>query len=218
MSVEVMIQSLGQAFLLTLAIFSLTLVFSLPLGLLVALGRMSKIAPLRWLVKAYIAVIRGTPLVLQLMMIYFGPNLIFGITLPGNWRFNATIVAFALNYAAYFAEIYRGGIESMPLGQYEAAEVLGYSKRRTFLTIILPQVVKNILPAVTNEVIILVKDTSLAYALGVVEMFTMAKQIAVAPKSPGMLTFVVAAAIYFVFSLLVALVMEHMEKRLNYYR
>ena len=106
----------------------------------------------------------------------------------------------------------------MPLGQYEAAEVLGYSKRRTFLTIILPQVVKNILPAVTNEVIILVKDTSLAYALGVVEMFTMAKQIAVAPKSPGMLTFVVAAAIYFVFSLLVALVMEHMEKRLNYYR
>lgn len=218
MSIEVMIQSLGEGFLLTLVIFALTLVFSLPLGLLVALGRMSKIAPLRWLVKAYISIMRGTPLMLQLMMIYFGPNLLFGIPLVGNWRFNATIVAFALNYAAYFAEIYRGGIESMPLGQYEAAEVLGYSKRRTFLTIILPQVVKNILPAVTNEVIVLVKDTSLAYVLGVVEMFTVAKQVAVAPNSPGMLAFVVAGVFYYVFNLVVAFIMEHMEKRLDYYR
>lgn len=218
MSVEVMIQSLGEGFLLTLVIFALTLVFSLPLGLLVALGRMSKIAPLRWLVKAYISIMRGTPLMLQLMMIYFGPNLLFGIPLVGNWRFNATIVAFTLNYAAYFAEIYRGGIESMPLGQYEAAEVLGYSKRRTFLTIILPQVCKNILPAVTNEVIVLVKDTSLAYVLGVVEMFTVAKQIAVAPNSPGMLAFAVAGVFYYVFNLVVAFVMEHLEKRLDYYR
>lgn len=218
MSVEVMIQSLGQAFLLTLAIFALTLVFSLPLGLIVALGRMSKVTPLRWVVKAYISIMRGTPLMLQLMMIYFGPSLLFGLTLPANWRFNATIVAFALNYAAYFAEIYRGGIESMPRGQYEAAEVLGYSKQRTFLTIILPQVFKNILPAVTNEIIVLVKDTSLAYVLGVVEMFTMAKQIAVAPKSPGMLAFVVAGVFYYVFNLVVAFIMEYLEKRLDYYR
>lgn len=218
MTIQTMLQLMGEGFLLTLAIFGLTLVFSLPLGLLVALGRMSKITPLRWLVKAYISIMRGTPLMLQLMMVYFGPSLVFGLTVPGNWRFNATIVAFVLNYAAYFAEIYRGGIESMPLGQYEAAEVLGYSKSRTFLTIILPQVFKSILPAVTNEIIVLVKDTSLAYVLAVVEMFTVAKQIAVAPNTPGMLAFVVAGVFYYVFNLVVAFAMEYVEKRLAYYR
>lgn len=218
MTIQTMLQLMGEGFLLTLAIFGLTLVFSLPLGLLVALGRMSKITPLRWLVKAYISIMRGTPLMLQLMMVYFGPSLVFGLTVPGNWRFNATIVAFVLNYAAYFAEIYRGGIESMPLGQYEAAEVLGYSKGRTFLTIILPQVFKSILPAVTNEIIVLVKDTSLAYVLAVVEMFTVAKQIAVAPNTPGMLAFVVAGVFYYVFNLVVAFAMEYVEKRLAYYR
>ena len=130
----------------------------------------------------------------------------------------ATVVAFVLNYAAYFAEIYRGGIMSMPLGQYEAAEVLGYSKTRTFLTIILPQVIKNILPAVTNEIIVLVKDTSLAYAIGVVEMFTAAKQICVAPNSPGMLALLAAGVFYYVFNLVVAIIMERVEKRLAYYR
>lgn len=218
MTIQTMLQLMGEGFLLTLAIFGLTLVFSLPLGLLVALGRMSKITPLRWLVKAYISIMRGTPLMLQLMMVYFGPSLVFGLTVPGNWRFNATIVAFVLNYAAYFAEIYRGGIESMPLGQYEAAEVLGYSKGRTFLTIILPQVFKSILPSVTNEIIVLVKDTSLAYVLAVVEMFTVAKQIAVAPNTPGMLAFVVAGVFYYVFNLVVAFAMEYVEKRLAYYR
>lgn len=218
MTIQTMLQLMGEGFLLTLAIFGLTLVFSLPLGLLVALGRMSKLTPLRWLVKAYISIMRGTPLMLQLMMVYFGPSLVFGLTVPGNWRFNATIVAFVLNYAAYFAEIYRGGIESMPLGQYEAAEVLGYSKSRTFLTIILPQVFKSILPAVTNEIIVLVKDTSLAYVLAVVEMFTVAKQIAVAPNTPGMLAFVVAGVFYYVFNLVVAFAMEYVEKRLAYYR
>ena len=158
MSIQTMLLTLSEGFGLTLVIFFLTLVFSLPLGLVVALGRMSKFAPLRWLVQAYISIMRGTPLMLQLIAIYFGPSLLFGISLPRNWRMIATVVAFVLNYAAYFAEIYRGGIMSMPLGQYEAAEVLGYSKTRTFLTIILPQVIKNILPAVTNEIIVLVKD------------------------------------------------------------
>lgn len=213
-----MLLTLSEGFGLTLVIFFLTLVFSLPLGLVVALGRMSKFAPLRWLVQAYISIMRGTPLMLQLIAIYFGPSLLFGISLPRNWRMIATVVAFVLNYAAYFAEIYRGGIMSMPLGQYEAAEVLGYSKTRTFLTIILPQVIKNILPAVTNEIIVLVKDTSLAYAIGVVEMFTAAKQICVAPNSPGMLALLAAGVFYYVFNLVVAIIMERVEKRLAYYR
>ena len=216
MSIQTMLLTLSEGFGLTLVIFFLTLVFSLPLGLVVALGRMSKFAPLRWLVQAYISIMRGTPLMLQLIAIYFGPSLLFGISLPRNWRMIATVVAFVLNYAAYFAEIYRGGIMSMPLGQYEAAEVLGYSKTRTFLTIILPQVIKNILPAVTNEIIVLVKDTSLAYAIGVVEMFTAAKQICVAPNSPGMLALLAAGVFYYVFNLVVAIIMERVEKRLAY--
>lgn len=218
MSIQTMLLTLSEGFGLTLVIFFLTLVFSLPLGLLVALGRMSKFAPLKWLVQAYISIMRGTPLMLQLIAIYFGPSLLFGMSLPRNWRMTATVVAFVLNYAAYFAEIYRGGILSMPLGQYEAAEVLGYSKTRTFLTIILPQVIKNILPAVTNEIIILVKDTSLAYAIGVVEMFTAAKQICVAPNSPGLLALLAAGVFYYLFNLVVAILMEQVEKRLAYYR
>ncbi|MCI8829007.1 MAG: amino acid ABC transporter permease [Ruminiclostridium sp.] len=218
MSIQTMLLTLSEGFGLTLVIFFLTLVFSLPLGLLVALGRMSKFAPLKWLVQAYISIMRGTPLMLQLIAIYFGPSLLFGMSLPRNWRMTATVVAFVLNYAAYFAEIYRGGILSMPLGQYEAAEVLGYSKTRTFLTIILPQVIKSILPAVTNEIIILVKDTSLAYAIGVVEMFTAAKQICVAPNSPGLLALLAAGVFYYVFNLVVAILMERVEKRLAYYR
>ena len=218
MSIQTMLLTLSEGFGLTLVIFFLTLVFSLPLGLLVALGRMSKFAPLKWLVQAYISIMRGTPLMLQLIAIYFGPSLLFGMSLPRNWRMTATVVAFVLNYAAYFAEIYRGGILSMPLGQYEAAEVLGYSKTRTFLTIILPQVIKSILPAVTNEIITLVKDTSLAYAIGVVEMFTAAKQICVAPNSPGLLALLAAGVFYYVFNLVVAILMERVEKRLAYYR
>ena len=218
MSIQTMLLTLSEGFGLTLVIFFLTLVFSLPLGLLVALGRMSKFAPLKWLVQAYISIMRGTPLMLQLIAIYFGPSLLFGMSLPRNWRMTATVVAFVLNYAAYFAEIYRGGILSMPLGQYEAAEGLGYSKTRTFLTIILPQVIKSILPAVTNEIIILVKDTSLAYAIGVVEMFTAAKQICVAPNSPGLLALLAAGVFYYVFNLVVAILMERVEKRLAYYR
>lgn len=218
MSVSVMISQLGVAFVQTLLIFFLTLLGSLPLGLLIYFGKTSKFKPLRWLINIYISVMRGTPLMLQLMVVYFGPNLIFGIIVPGNWRFTAVIIAFVINYAAYFAEIYRGGIESIPIGQYEAAQILGYSRTKTFFKIILPQMIKRVIPPVTNEVITLVKDTSLASVIGIVEMFTKAKQIAVAPKSPGMITFVAAAVFYYVFNYLVAFIMNRFEKALNYYK
>ena len=217
MTVQTMLTLLGEGFLTTLAIFALTLIGSLPLGLLVYFGKKCPLAPVRWVVNAYISIMRGTPLMLQLMVVYFGPNLIFGIQPPSNWRFGAVIVGFIINYAAYFAEIYRGGIESIPHGQYEAAEVLGYTKVQTFVKIILPQMVKRVLPSVTNEVITLVKDTSLAQVIGVVEMFTRAKQINSAPNSPGMLAFVAAGVIYWVFNLVVTVVMEKVEKKLSYY-
>ena len=213
-----MLSLLSQGFLITMAIFFLTLLGSLPLGLLVCAGRRSRFAPLRWLVKIYISVMRGTPLMLQIMVVYYGPNLLLGLTIPRTWRFWAAITAFIVNYAAYFAEIYRGGIESIPVGQYEAAAVLGYSRSQTFFKIILPQMVKRVIPSVTNETITLVKDTSLASVIAVVEIFTRAKQIVVAPNTPGMLTFAVAAVYYYVFNYLVAFAMERVEKAFAYYR
>ena len=216
MTVSAMLTLLVQGFGKSLEIFTLTLLGSLPLGLLVMFGRRSRVAPLRWLVKLFISVMRGTPLMLQLMVVYYGPFLLFDFTPPGNWRFGAVIVGFVINYAAYFAEIYRAGIESMPVGQYEAAAVLGYGKLRTFMRIILPQVIKRILPAVTNEVITLVKDTSLAFSLAYMEMFTIAKQIAA--KETTFIPFVVAGIFYFIFNFVVAAGMEWVEKRFGYYR
>ena len=216
MTFQTMVTQLANGFLTTLAIFVLTLIGSLPLGLVVYFGRKSRIAPLRALVRIYISVMRGTPLMLQLMVVYYAPNLLFGLR-PMS-RFTSTIIAFVINYAAYFAEIYRGGIESIHNGQYEAAEVLGYSKAQTFLHIILPQMFKRVLPPVTNELITLVKDTSLASAIAVVEMFTLASRIAVAPHSPGMVTFAVAAVFYYVFNYVVAFAMERVEKALSYYQ
>ena len=213
-----MVTQLANCFLTTLAIFSLTLVGALPLGLLVYFGEKSKIAPLRWFIKIYISIMRGTPLMLQMMVVFYGPNLLLGLSVPRNWRFIAVIIAFIINYAAYFAEIYRSGIESIPAGQYEAAAVLGYTKGQTFLKIILPQMIKRVIPSVTNEVITLVKDTSLASVIGTVEMFTKAKQIAVAPKSPGMVTFAVAALFYYIFNYLVAFIMDRVEKAYSYYK
>ena len=218
MTVQTMLSLLGEGFLTTLAIFILTLIGSLPLGLLVYFGKKSRIAPLRWAVNAYISIMRGTPLMLQLMVVYFGPNLLFGISLPSNWRFIAVILGFVINYAAYFAEIYRGGIESIPKGQYEAAEVLGYTKYQTFMKIILPQMIKRVMPSVTNEVITLVKDTSLAYVIGVVEMFTRAKQINAAPGGLGLWAFLAAGVIYYVFNFIVTVVMDQVEKKLSYYQ
>ncbi len=218
-------------------LFVLTLVFSMPLGLLVALGRMSAWAPLRRLgikgesvgkkpgkavsalraikpvqvvVRFFISVLRGTPLMLQMMVVYFGPYYVFGISLSGYSRLLAAVIAFSINYAAYFAEIYRAGIQSIPLGQYEAAQVLGYGRRQTFFKIILPQMVKRVLPAVTNEVITLVKDTSLAFVIAYQELFTIAKQISAANTT--VLPLFIAGVFYFFFNSVVAWGMERIEK------
>ena len=153
---------------------------------------------------------------LQLMVVYFGPYFIFGIRISMGYSLIAVFIAFAINYAAYFAEIYRGGIESMPVGQYEAAKILGYTKAQTFIRIILPQVIKRILPAITNETITLVKDTSLAFTIGVTEMFTMAK--ALASGQVSMIPYAFAALFYYILNLVVAFIMERIEKKMNYYR
>lgn len=216
MSLQVMLGQLSAGMVTTVLIFVLTLLFSLPLGLVISFGRMSKHFLLRNLAKIYISLMRGTPLMLQLLVVYFGPYYILGISISSAYRAYAVVIAFAINYAAYFAEIYRGGIESMPKGQYEAAGVLGYSKSQTFVKIILPQVFKRILPSVTNEVITLVKDTSLAFSIAYAEMFTIAKSIAASQKS--MIPFVAAAVFYYVFNFIVASLMELWEKKMNYYR
>ena len=210
-----MLQQLSQGMVVSVGIFLLTLLLSLPLGLLVAFGRMSKNTIVRSIIKFYISIMRGTPLMLQLIVVYFAPYYIFGWSING-YRFPAIIIAFAINYAAYFAEIYRGGIESMPKGQYEAAEVLGFNKAQTFFKIILPQVIKRILPSVTNEVITLVKDTSLAFVLAQAEMFTIAKQIAA--KEASIMPLMIAGLFYYVFNFIVAFVMERIEKKLDYYK
>ena len=207
-----MLGILGEGFVVTLQIFFLTLIGSLPLGIVVALGRMCKFKPLALLVRFYISIMRGTPLMLQMFFIYFAPYYIFGIELSTESKFSATIVAFIINYAAYFAEIYRSGI---PKGQLEAAQVLGYSRVQTFGKIVLPQVVKRILPAMGNEIITLVKDTSLAFAIGVGEMFSSAKALVASQVS--MLPFVFAALFYWVFNLVVEVILNSVEKRLDYY-
>ena len=199
----------------SIEIFLLTLLFSLPLGLVVAGGRMSRFAPLRWLMRIYISVMRGTPLMLQLIIVFFAPYYVFGINLTPEYRFIAVIIAFTINYAAYFAEIYRGGIEAIPKGQYEAAKVLGYNKFETFFIIVLPQVFKIVLPSITNEVITLVKDTSLSFVIAIPEMFTVAKQIAAADASIAAL--LVVGVFYYIVNAIVAFVMEYIEKRLSYY-
>jgi polar amino acid transport system permease protein len=200
----------------SIEIFLVTLVFSLPLGLLVAFGRMSKNRILSGIVKIYISIMRGTPLMLQLMVVYFGPYYLFGMKVTNSYRLWAALIGFVINYAAYFAEIYRSGIQSMPAGQYEAAKLLGYNKRQTFTVIILPQVIKRILPSVTNEVITLVKDTSLAFTISVAEMFSTAKALASAQTS--MIPFVAAALFYYIFNFVVAWGMDFAEKKMSYYR
>jgi len=209
-------QQLATGMVTTIELFLLTLIFSLPLGLGIAFCRMSKNCVVRGIAKIYISIMRGTPLMLQLLVVYFGPYFIFGMTITSEYRFPAAVIAFVINYAAYFAEIYRGGIESMEIGQYEAAHVLGFSKTQTFFKIILPQVIKRILPSVTNEVITLVKDTSLAYAIAVTEMFTLARQIAAAQTS--MIPYLAAGIFYYIFNFIVAFGMEKIEDKFNYYK
>ena len=216
MSFQVMLQQLTTGFGQTLLIFFLTLLFSLPLGMVVYFGRVSRFKPLSWIVKAYISIMRGTPLMLQLVVVFFGPYYVFGMNVSNTWRFWAAIVGFSINYAAYFAEIYRSGIQAIPRGQYEAAEVLGYTKTQTFCKIIFPQMVKHVLPPVTNEIITLTKDTSLAFVLAYAEMFTLAKQVAASDASIAPLF--VAGLFYYVFNYVVAFVMERLERKLAYYQ
>lgn len=205
---------LSEGMLASLAIFVLTLLFALPLGLVITFVRRSRFKVLQWIARVYISIMRGTPLMLQLLVVFFGPYYLFGMSLSFSYRFYAVIIGFSLNYAAYFAEIYRSGIEAVPHGQYEAAAVLGYTKAQTFTRIIFPQMVKIVMPPVTNEVITLVKDTSLAFALAYTEMFTLAKQIAAAETS--IMPLFVAGVFYYVFNFIVALVCERIEKKMQF--
>ena len=208
---NLLVEGLGMS----MAIFALTIVGAIPLGIPVALARLSKFKPLALLAQFYISVMRGTPLMLQMFAVYFMPYYVFNIQTGAGFKFTACIIAFILNYAAYFAEIYRSGIQSIPQGQYEAAEVLGYSKCQAFFHIILPQVIKRIMPAMGNEIITLVKDTSLAFVLGIMEMFTQAKAIAASQVS--MLPYVIAAGIYWIINIVIEFILSRVEKRMNYY-
>lgn len=215
MEIGTMLTMLGQGFLVTLQIFFFTLMGALPFGVVVALGRMSKVRILSAVTRVYISIMRGTPLMLQLMFIYFVPYYGFGISLSTEWKLGATVVAFILNYSAYFAEIYRSGIQSIPRGQYEAAEILGYTRAQTFFRIVLPQVIKRIVPTLGNEIIVLVKDTSLAFTIGVAEMFTTAR--AIVSSQGSIAAFAFAAVFYWVFTFVVEFVIARVEKRLSYY-
>lgn len=214
MTLLTMIMKMSEGLGKTCAIFFLTILFSLPLGMLITLLRMSKNKVVSSVTRFVIAVLRGTPLMLQLLAVTYGPYYLFGTAVAKN-KLIPVVIAFAINYAAYFAEIYRGGIESIPVGQYEAAEVLGYTRGQTFGRIILPQMVKHVLPPVTNEVITLVKDTSLAFVLSYAEMFTIAKRVANSISS--VMPLFVAGLFYFVFNAIVAWAMEKIEKRMSYY-
>ena len=207
MSIKNMIAQLGQGMLTSVLIYTLTLIGAVPLALPLALARGGKSKIARLLTGAYISFMRGTPLMLQLIAVYFGPWYIFRIRISDGYRFYAVIIAFVLNYAAYFAEIYRAGIAAVPKGQREAAAVLGYTNAQAFF---------RILPPMANEFITLIKDTSLAFAIGVMEMFTLAKQISSAQRS--MAPLIAAAVFYYVFNAIVAFIMGRAEKRLDYYR
>ena len=210
-----MIVDLLGGLLVSVEIFFCTLALALPLGFVVALGRMSPRPAVAALFRILISVVRGTPLMLQIMFVYFAPYFLFGMPLAKYPRLLATVLAFSINYAAYFAEIYRGGILSIDLGQREAATALGMGRWQTFFRIILPQTIKRVIPAVGNEVITLVKDTSLAFTIAVTEMFTIAKQLSSANTS--MAPLVAAGVFYYVFNFAVAWSMERVERRFAYY-
>ncbi len=215
MTIMTMVLKMGEGLGKTCAIFFLTLLFSLPLGMIVALLRMSKNKIVSGVTRFAISVLRGTPLMLQLLAVTYGPYYLFHINVARN-KLIPVVIAFAINYAAYFAEIYRGGIESISKGQYEAADVLGYTKFQTFMRIILPQVIKRIMPSITNEIVTLVKDTSMAFTVSYQEMFTIGKEIANSQTS--FMPFVVAGVFYYVFNAIVDYVMGRIEKKLDYYR
>lgn len=217
-----MIVAMLKGSVTSLEVFMLTLIFAIPLALPIAMGRMSKNKVLSGITNIFLLIIRGTPLMLQLLVVYFGPGLFIrwlvlqGFDVSFRWnRFVAAIVALAINYSAYFAEIYRGGIESIPKGQYEAAKVLGYTSGQTFFHIIIPQVIKRIVPAMGNEVITLVKDTALVSVIGVSELLMVAKE-----RQGALFSFVplfIAGVFYFIMNWLVSIGFRKLEKKLSYY-
>ena len=211
-----MAQLLLTGFGVTIAIFFVTLVGSIPLGVVLMLCRLSKFKALELLTRAVISILRGTPLMLQLMAILFAPYYVFGVQVDYTWKFWACAIGFIINYAAYFAEIYRGGIQSIPVGQFEAAHMLGYSAPKGFFRIILPQLLKRILPAMGNEIIILVKDTSLAFVLGIVEMFSQAKIIAASEVS--IVPYIAAGFVYWLVGMALVAVLNRLEKKYDYYK
>ena len=215
MEISTMFEMLISGYGVSLQIFFVTLVGAAILGVPVALGRLSRFKPLSWLMAIYISLMRGTPLMLQMFAVFFVPYYVFGVVTGPSFMMVAVLIAFVVNYAAYFAEIYRSGIQSMPRGQYEAAEVLGYSRSQTFFRIILPQVVKRILPAMGNEIVTLVKDTSLAFSIGVAEMFTTGRALVASQRT--MVPFAIAAAIYWVTCLIIEWLLRRAEKKLSYY-
>lgn len=213
MNYSALLSQMLEASLMSLRIFFSTLVFSVPLALLVAAGRRTKIKPVQWLVRLYILLMRGTPLMLQLLFIFYGMKPLTGIQLD---RVPAAQVAFILNYAAYFAEIFRGGIDAIPRGQYEAAKMLGFTRGQTFFRIVLPQVCKMILPPMSNEFINLVKDTSLAQVIGVSELLQVTSDWV--SSAVSMAPFAVAAVFYLAMNAVVTRCFTVAEKRMNYYR
>lgn len=215
MTLWIMIEKMLEGFEKTCAIFFLTLLFSLPLGMIVTLLSKSKIKIVSIITRFVISVLRGTPLMLQLIAVTYGPYYLFNISVSRE-KLIPVVIAFSINYSAYFAEIYRSGIESIPVGQYEAAAVLGYSKTQTFMKIILPQVIRRILPSATNEIVTLVKDTSLAFTVSYQEMFTIGKQIANSQTS--FVPFIVAGVFYYVFNAVVSFIMSRVEKHMSYYK
>ncbi len=205
--------TLLEGFWESLKVFTLTLAFSIPLGLVVCFGSMSRFQPLKWLTRTFVWIIRGTPLMLQLIIIFYGPGLIFD--LPAMPRFTATIVAFAINYACYFSEIYRGGIESIPKGQYEAGQVLGMTKQQIFFKVVLLQVIKRIMAPMSNEVITLVKDTSLARIIGIYEIIWAGESFI---KKGLIWPLFYTGAFYLIFSGLLTILFNKLETKLNYFR
>ena len=197
----------------SIQVFAMTLLFSIPLGLVVCFGSMSKFSPLRWLTRTFVWIIRGTPLMLQLIIIFYGPGLIFG--LPAMPRMTATIVAFAINYACYFSEIYRGGIEAIPQGQYEAGQVLGLTRKQIFFKVVLLQVIKRIVAPMGNEVITLVKDTSLARIIGIYEVIWAGEQFI---KKGLIWPLFYTGAFFLIFSGLLTILLGKLEKKLSYFR
>lgn len=219
--IRTVLGALNGGFLQTLKLFAVTLAGALPLGLLLSFCSMSRLKPLKWLTRTLVWIVRGTPLMLQLLILYYVPGVLLGTSpwAPGeSGRFLASAIAFILNYAFYFSEIFRAGIEGVPKGQQEAAQVLGLTGPQTFFHVTLLQMVKRIVPPLSNEVITLVKDTSLASVIGTVEMFTRAKQIVASPNTPGMLALAAAGLFYYVFNYIVAFAMERAERSLAYYQ